>query len=75
MKSLVAVGIAIGLPIWATIAYSQQPSDPVYWCNLSRAQISNERDSALAQVETLKQRISALEAKATEMAPKKEPPQ
>ena len=67
VASLLVVGI-LGVS-------AQQPSDPVYWCNVSRAQISNERDSALAQVETLKLRISALEAKANEMAPKKEPSQ
>jgi hypothetical protein len=50
----------------ASIAVSaQQPSDAIYWCNVSRAQISQERDAALAQIETLKIHVKELEDKAT----------
>jgi hypothetical protein len=48
-------------------ATAQQPTDAVYWCNISRAQVSQERDASLAQIEALKMRNAALEAKIKEL--------
>ena len=51
-------------------------TQPIFWCDISRSQVSHERDAALAQIETLKRinanldaRIKALEAKAQEVKP------
>lgn len=48
-------------------ATAQQSSDPIYWCNVSRAQVSQERDASLAMIEALKTRNAALEAKVKEL--------
>ena len=48
-------------------ATAQQPTDAIYWCNISRAQVSQERDASLAQIEALKMRNAALESKFKEL--------
>lgn len=41
----------------ATSALAQNAAtDPVFWCDISRSQISHERDAGLAQIEALKLR-------------------
>lgn len=54
-------------------ALAQQPSDPIYWCNISRAQVSGERDAALAQIEALKARSAAMEARIKELETARKP--
>ncbi len=37
------------------------PSDPLYWCNVSRSQVLAERDSGLSQIEIYKARLKELD--------------
>jgi hypothetical protein len=68
---------AAGGAAGAAVAQQLQGADPIFWCDLSRSQVSHERDAALAQIEALKfhnasldARVKELEAKAA--APKKD---
>lgn len=49
------------------LAQPAAPTDPVYWCNISRSQVSQERDFSLAQIEVLKARNTAMEARIKEL--------
>ena len=53
-------------------AAQQQPqgADPIFWCDLSRSQVSHERDAGLAQIEIMKFRNAALEARVRELEAK-----
>lgn len=76
MASHILSGITVCMLVYLTAAYSQQPSDAIYWCNISRAQISGERDNALAQLETMKLNTATLNARIKELEAKaKEVPQ
>jgi hypothetical protein len=48
--------IPILLLLGTTIAIGQQAdgTDPIFWCNVSRSQVSAERDAGLAQIERMK---------------------
>ena len=74
MKTLLRiVGV---MCVCTSFVHAQQPTDAMYWCSISRSQVSNERDAALAQIEALKinnatlaNRVKELEAKAKETKP------
>jgi hypothetical protein len=52
------------------IAQQPQGADPIFWCDLSRSQVSHERDAALAQIEALKFRNASLDARVKELEAK-----
>lgn len=54
--------LAVCLALLIGPAASQMaPTDPVYWCNVSRSQVSAERDSGLSQIEIYKARVKELD--------------
>jgi hypothetical protein len=65
-----------------TLAQQQtNGTDPIFWCDISRGQVSHERDAALADIERLKiananlaAKIKELEMKANESAAEKGKP-
>jgi hypothetical protein len=59
------VAVVVFLLAVVVAAYAQETpgADPVYWCDVSRSQISHERDIALAQIERLKLANAQLSAK------------
>lgn len=62
--------ILVGLLLAASVAVAQQPSDAIYWCNVSRSQISIERDASLAQIEVLKAQNATLQARVKDLEAK-----
>ncbi len=66
--------IAVALLLLGTVATFAQEvngTNPIFWCDISRSQVSHERDAALAQIEQMKvinmqqaARIKELEAAA-----------
>lgn len=49
-------------------------TEPIFWCDMSRSQVSHERDAGLAQIEILKIRNAQLEAKIKDMEAKAKQP-
>jgi hypothetical protein len=66
----IVVGIVAVVIGTDNVAVAQQPTDPMYWCSVSRSQVSNERDAALAQIEALKLNNAALAARVRELEAK-----
>jgi hypothetical protein len=64
----VAFVLATGFA-WMANSRAQQPQgvDPIFWCDISRSQVSHERDAALAQIEALKFRNASLDARVKEL--------
>ncbi len=76
MKFMLVIASLLVAGILGVAAQQLQPSDAIYWCNISRSQISSERDATMAQVETLKLNIATLNARIKELeARPKEAPQ
>lgn len=63
MKRFIVVALFLAV---ATAAGAQEATgtDPVFWCDISRSQVSHERDAALAQIEKLKITNTRLEESA-----------
>jgi hypothetical protein len=70
-KPFAAIGV-IGWAMATALSFAQQPqgTDPIFWCDLSRSQVSHERDAALAQIEALKFRNASLDARVKELEAK-----
>lgn len=77
----VAITACICITIALAVAQESTGTDPVFWCDISRSQVSHERDAALAQIERLKivnarleERIKAMETAAKKpQAPEVQP--
>jgi hypothetical protein len=52
MKTLVAALLLLGTA--TAIGQQADGTDPNFWCNVSRSQVSAERDAGLAQIEKMK---------------------
>jgi hypothetical protein len=59
----VMLGVLMAQPV-------PQNTDPVFWCDLSRSQVSHERDAGLALIEALKLRNASLDARVKELEAK-----
>jgi hypothetical protein len=75
MKTITTIGLTFTIIMLAALGVLMaqpipQGADPIFWCDLSRSQVSHERDASLAQIEMLKYRNAALEARIKELEAK-----
>lgn len=69
-RYIVLVASPFALITAPTAAQEPNGTNPIFWCDMSRSQVSHERDASLAQIEILKLRNAQLEAKIKDMEAK-----